>query len=208
MRPQPRGFHYSLDWRFLLPMANPQNLHLLREEDQDFVRALAQVGIRDSQLLSLSELRQVTERDIHAFVIPFGLPVAGIAAKSQGQVKFYTSVKRLLAPGGSLLVGFNNVWNIGARSPSRYLASTPRRITAQLRQAGFNSIRIFGAMPDLAIPEYIFDLDSRTIRFALQNRFRRKAGLLRILQVLTGGIGWTSVLQFMPCYFAFATCEG
>lgn len=205
---EPPLFHYSLDWRFLLPTANSPNLYLLREEDRDFVRALAQVGIRDSQLISLSELRQKTNGEIRAFVMPFGLPTAWASEKSHDQVEFYISVRRSLVPGGCLLVGFNNTWKIGVRPPARYLASTPRRITAQLRQAGFSSISILGAMPDLAIPEYIFSLDSRTIWFALQNRFRRKRGWLGILRVLIRTLGWTNVFNLMPCYFALATIEG
>lgn len=200
---QPRVFHYSLDWRFLLPIADAKNIYLLLEENEDFSQTLAQVGIDISQHVAFSDLRQNKSNEIQSFVIPFGLPSGRVSSKRDDQIQFYSSVRRLIAPGGHLLVGFNNVWNMRANSP--YHGCTPRRMRDQLQQAGFPSIQIFGVMPNLAIPAYIFDLESQPAEFALQNRFRRKPTVLRVLGVLLRTLGWKRLSNFLPCYFAVAT---
>jgi hypothetical protein len=205
LSPQPRVFHYSLDWRFLLPMADLQKIYLLLEGDRDLTQALAQVGIPVSQQLSFADLRRNKKTDIQSFVMPFGSPVSWTGAKHEDQVEFYFSLRQLLPPGGYLLVGFNNVWNLRANPQKKYYACTPRRMTDQLKQSGFQFIQIFGAMPTLAIPEYIFDLNSRTIQFTLQNRFRRKPAVLRSLRLLSEILGWKRISNFLPCYFAVAT---
>ena len=205
MGPQPRLFHYSLDWRFLLPLADPKKIYLFLEEDQDFSSAIQQVGIDASQQLSFSELQQKMDNDIQSFVMPFGIPVRWVNAKDEDQVAFYASTRRLISSDGCLLIGFTNAWGFRRNSQQTYHSSTPRRIIKQLRRAGFPSITIFGAMPNLAIPEYIFDLDFRTAQFALQNRFRRKPAVLRTLQGLSGVIGWKRISNFLPCYFVVAT---
>jgi hypothetical protein len=78
-------------------------------------------------------------------------------------------------------------------------------VETELNQAGYSSIQLFGAMPDLRIPEYIFDLDPRTILFALQNRFRRKPAVLRALRLLAWTAGPARLSNLLPCYFAVAT---
>lgn len=205
MGSQPRLFHYSLDWRFLAPLADTKKIYLLLEEDQGFSQAIQQVGIPTSQLRSFGELQQKMGDDIQCLVMPFGMPAREVTARSKDQVEFYSSIHRLVSSGCFFLVGFNNAWNLHAHSHKTYYPSTPRRIIKQLRQAGFKSIEIFGAMPNLAIPEYIFNLDSRTIRFAVQNRFRRKPALLSVLQVLSATMGWKRLSNFLPCYFVVAT---
>jgi hypothetical protein len=200
---QPRVFHYSLDWRFLLPIADAKDIYLLLEENKDFSQTLAQVGIDISQQVAFSDLRQNKSNNLQSFVIPFGLPSGWVSAKSEDQVEFYSSVRRLMISGGYLLVGFNNVWNARANSP--YHVCTPRRMGEQLKQAGFQSIQIFGAMPNLAIPTYIFDIESEPAQYALQNRFRRKPTVLRILRPLSRILGWKQLSNFLPCYFAVAT---
>lgn len=207
MGPQPRLFHHSLDWRFLLPLADPKKICLLLEHDRDFSQALEQVGIGASQQLSFPELGQSTNEDFHSIVLPFGIPVSWVTARHEDQVKFYSSLRRSISSGGCLLVGFNSVWNLRANLQKKYFPSTPRRIVTQLKQAGFQSLTLFGAISSLAIPEYIFDLDSRTIQFALQNRFRRKPAILRALRVLSVAIGSRYISNFLPCYFAVATVE-
>src|SRR5215211_2664516 len=205
MEPQPRHFQYSLDWRFLLPLTDTKQIGLLLEDEQDFNQTLEQVGIHMSQLLSFADFKHNTNNNLHSFVMPFGVPIGWANAKQEDQVEFYDSLRRLISSGGYLLVGFNNVWNLRAKSQEKYYPSTPRRIVHQLKQAGFPSVKMFGAMPNLAIPEYIFDLDSRAIQFALKNRFRRKVAVLRVLGALSGTIGLERLSNFLPCYFAVAT---
>lgn len=204
MQISPRVFRYSLDWRFLLPTEKAEAVTFLLEENEEFRQALAQVGMSPSRQLSFSEFRQTKISEIQSLVLPFGLPTKWVGANDRDQVEFYSSARRLIASDGYLLVGFNNIWNVRKSSRATYHASTPRRMVTQLKHAGFSSSKIFGAMPNLSIPEYIFDLHPPTIQFALQNRFRRKPSLVRALRVLSGVIGFARISHFLPCYFAVA----
>lgn len=198
LQPPPRAFSHSLDWRFLLPIADARSIHVLSDDDPDLGMALEQVGI------PISNPEPGGEQDVQAFVLPFGLPVRRGEIKKAAQVESYRSIRRSMRSGGYLLVGFNNRWDVRG-TPSRCQVSTPRQMRRQLTQAGFNSVTIFGAMPDLSVPEYIFELDARAIRFALLHRFRRKPVLLNIIQALAGTIGVHRLASFLPCYFALAT---
>lgn len=199
-----RVFKYSLDWRFLLPIADLSKARLLFEENKDFSQALEYVGIQASQRFSLSDVRNRKQEMIPFLVMPFGVPVGWVGSRSADRVEFYVSVRSFLEPGGTLLVGFNNSLDWRARLGAKYHSSAPQRVRKELIQSGFKSVQIFGAMPDLQIPEYIFEVDPRTMRFALQNRFRRKPAILKTLHVLSGIIGWKRLSHFLPCYFAVA----
>ena len=202
--PQPRVFNYSLDWRFLLPMTEPQKICLLLEENLDFSQTLEQVGIRVSQQLSLAELRDHKTDLFPLLVMPFGLPAGWVGSRHEDRVEFYFSIRRFIESGGHLLVGFNNVLNFRAKSQNTYQTSTPRRLAGELSQAGFKSVKMYGAMPNLRIPEYIFDLDPRALDFAMRNRFRRKPAVLKALRVLAATPGLQRITNFLPCYFAVA----
>ncbi|HSA99605.1 MAG TPA: hypothetical protein VLE49_03065 [Anaerolineales bacterium] len=201
--PEPRVFQYSLDWRFLLPIADPARIHVAFEEAADFSETLERIGIPVSNQLSDSNLR-VNERDnVHSFVLPFGLPIRWVSAQPADQIEFYRSIRHFICPGGYFLLGFRNSWS--SHSATGYHAATPDRVVAQLKQAGFHSIKMFGAMPNLSIPEYIFELSTQALYFTLQHRFRRKPVLLNMLQVLARTIGLARLSNFFPCYFAVAT---
>ncbi|HEY9528162.1 MAG TPA: hypothetical protein VIR02_13800 [Anaerolineales bacterium] len=202
--PKPRVFNYSLDWRFLLPVAQPQKICLLLEENLDFSQTLEQVGIHVSQQRSLSELRDRKDDRFQLLVMPFGLPTAWAGSRHQDRVEFYVSIRRFIDSGGHLLVGFNNILNFSAKPQNIYQTSTPRRLAGELGQADFKSVKMYGAMPNLRIPEYLFDLDSRALDFAARNRFRRKPAVLQALRVLSATIGLQRITNFLPCYFAVA----
>lgn len=202
--PQPRVFHYSLDWRFLLPKAEPLKTCLLFEENADFSQTLEQVGLRVSQQLTFSALRDQKKESFQLLVMPFGLPAGWVGPGREDQIQFYVSIRGFIDSGGHLLVGFNNVLNLRATPQAPYRASTPSRIAGELGQAGFKSVKIYGAMPNLRIPQYLFDLDPRVIHYALGNRFRRKPAVLQALRLIAGTIGWKRISNFLPCYFAVA----
>jgi hypothetical protein len=203
MESPPRVFHYSLDWRFLLPTADAKKLCLLLEENEEFSHALDPVGLRGTQQVSFLDLKDDRIQRFDSLAMPFGLSTGWAGKGHAAQVEFYVSIRRLLSSGGYFLVGFNNTWNLRASSPE-YYSSTPHRMAEQLKEAGFQSVKLFGAMPNLNIPEYIFETDSRTIQFALQNRFRRKPVVVRALRALSGTIGMHTLSNFLPCYFAVA----
>jgi hypothetical protein len=113
-------------------------------------------------------------------------------------------MRQSIGDAGHLLVGFNN--SRGGRSDpqTKYYFSTPHRITHQLQRAGFKVMKVFGVIPSLCIPEYIFDLNSQTINFALQHRFKRRPVLSALLQVLSRSTGLFFISEFLPCYFVLA----
>jgi len=104
-----------------------------------------------------------------------------------------------------LLVGFNNSLNDRSSLQTKYHSSTHRRVISQLQKAGFKTIKVFGVLSNLSIPEYIFDLNSQPMYFALLHRFKRKSVLLNLLQLLSHTVGLTGVSYFLPCYFVLAT---
>ena len=198
----PRVFNYSLDWRFLLPMADVSKIRVVLEEDADFSQTLERVGIPVSNQISFSDVKQNSREDTESLVLPFGLPVRWVSAQSKDQIEFYRSIQNFICPSGHFLIGFENRWN--SRSNTKYHPSAPRRVVRQLTQAGFRSIKIFGAMPNLRIPEHIFDLEDQALYFAIVHRFRRKAGLLRVIQIVSQTIGLSGLFGFLPCYFVVA----
>ena len=201
----PQVFRHSLDWRFLLPIADLHKGYFLFEDDAELSQALEHIGIHPSQRLSFSDFRNPKSDKNSFLVLPFGLPTGLVGTRSVDRIEFYSSARRFLAPGGTLLVGFNNSLSWSDHRGMNYYSFTPHHFRNELKQAGFMSVEMFGAMPDLRIPEYIFELDSRTLRFALQNRFRRKPAVLRALRILSGTFGWKSLSHFLPCYFAVTT---
>jgi hypothetical protein len=198
----PRVFRYSLDWRFLLPMADVSKIWVVVENDADFSQTLERVGIPVSNQISFSDVKQDRKDDTESLVLPFGLPVRWVSAQPKDQIEFYRSIRHLICPSGHILIGFESRWQAG--SNITFHPSTPRRIAHQLTQAGFRSIQIFGAMPDLRIPEYIFELQDQAIDFAMRHRFRRKTALLRVIQTVSHTVGLSRLSGFLPCYFAIA----
>ena len=157
-----------------------------------------------SQLADYLEFKQI-ENNIYSLVLPFGLPLRWVSANQAHQVEFFRSMRGFLDSSGYLLIGFNNSWNFRSTTQAKYHASTPRRIAYQLHQAGFKAIKVCGVMPNLRVPEYIFDLNAQAIHFALHHRFRRKPALLKFLQRFSAILGWTRIPAFLPAYFAVAT---
>lgn len=202
---QPQVFRYSLDWRFLLPIADVSGVYVLFEGDADFSHTLERVGIRVSNQLSFSTLRQHKDGQIGSLALPFGPSLKHVGADPDNEAEFYSYCRSLIIPGGRLLVGFDNILKLRADPESKYYSSTPARMVQRLNRAGFQSNKIFGVLSNLRIPETIFDLDSRAIHLALQNRFRRKPALLYALRVLAGTIGTARISNFLPSYFAVAT---
>jgi hypothetical protein len=201
---QPRVFQHSLDWRFLLPARDARTVYVLFEPDAEFSQSLAHVGVPASNQLSLSDFQQGKARDAQSLVFPFGLPVGRVGARPEEQISFYAFARSLLPSGSHLLIGFNHPWHRQARLARDYRSALPNQVANQLRQAGYTSIKLFGAMPDLRIPEYIFDLHPQTVYFALQNRFRRKPAVLRALRLLAATAGPARLSNLLPCYFAVA----
>ena len=201
---QPRVFNYSLDWRFLLPLSNPDKVFVLFEENSDFCQTLEHVGIPVSNQLSFLDIQQKEKNQVNSLVLPFGVPVQWVSGEQADQVEFFRSMRKLINEQGNLLVGFNNSRGYGSKTQTKYYSSTLQRIASQLQKAGFRVVNVFGVIPDLKIPEYIFELNDRPMDFALQHRFKRKPILLNLLQLLSHTAGLARISDFLPCYFVSA----
>jgi hypothetical protein len=203
-RSQPRVFNYSLDWQFLLPLSNPDKVFVLFEDNPDFCKTLEQAGIPISNQLSFLDIEQKPQSEASALVLPFGLPVHWVSGESADQIEFFRSLRKLTGEHGNLLVGFNNSWGYRAKTQTKYYSSTPQQMISKLQKAGFKTIKAFGVISNLNIPEYIFDLNPRSIYFALQHRFKRKPVLVSLLQLLSHTAGTARMSDFFPCYFVTA----
>jgi hypothetical protein len=200
---EPRVFRYSLDWRFWLPVSDPAKIQVAFEPDPDFSETLCHIGIPVSNQLCDPGLTADRRSAMQAFVFPFGLPVRWVSARPRDQIRFYRSVREQIGPGGYFMLGFGN--SRALRFDAAYHASTSARAADRLNQAGFKAIRVLGAMPDLRVPEYIFELDARSVRFVLLHRFRRKSVLLNMLKILMRTVGLIHMSGFLPCYYVLAS---
>lgn len=193
----PKVYRYSLDWRFFLPETDVQHLHVFFADDDEFSQALERVGIPRSNQHSFGELKSNSEMQVRSMVFPFGLPSA-----AEDPLAFLTTCRRWIEAGGSLMIGFNNALYRRGRSP--YQAARSRRLLFQLSRAGFQSIRVLGVMPNLSIPEYVFDLNLEPIQFAFAYRFRRKRFVRQTLVSLARVVGPARLADYLPCYLAIA----
>jgi hypothetical protein len=203
--PAQRVFNNSLDWRFLLPSSNVSETFVFFEDDLDFSQTLERVGIPVSNQGSFLDVAQQEKTDSASFVFPFGLPVRWVGKEQAEQIEFFHSISHLIGNTGTLLVGFNNSWGYRSDLQPKYHSSAPRRLVSQLQKAGFKMINVRGVIPTLRVPEYIFDLNSQTIHFALQHRFKRKPLISNLLQLISRAAGLVSLSDFLPCYFVLAT---
>ena len=202
---QPRVFHYSLDWRFLLPLSDPHRIFVFFEDNPDFCETLEYVGIPVSNQLSFLDIQQKPQKEASSLAFPFGVPVNWVSGEAADQIEFFRSIRKLLGEHGNLLVGFRNARGYRSNLAANYYRSTPQQMSTQLQKAGFKAIKRFGVIPDLNIPEYIFELNPRSLDFALQHRFKRKTLFLKLLQLLSHTSGMMHLFDFLPCYFVAAT---
>ena len=91
-RPQPRVFNHSLDWRFLLPLSNPEKTFVLFEDDFDFGLTLEKVGIPVSNQLSFLDIERKEKSEAASFVFPFGLPLRWVGEELADQIEFFRSM--------------------------------------------------------------------------------------------------------------------
>src|SRR5512141_3191110 len=96
--PQPRVFPYSLDWRFLLPVADPVNLRVAFENEPDFYEALERVGVPAAPWLLDSNFIEAERRNTHSLALPFGLPVRWVSAGTEEQIQLYRSIRQRICP--------------------------------------------------------------------------------------------------------------
>jgi hypothetical protein len=162
------------------------------------------VGIPVSNQLSFLDIDQKEKNQVNSLVLPFGMPVHWVSGEAADQVEFLRSMRKLISEHGNLLVGINNSRGYRSQTSTQYYSSTLQRMTSQLQKAGFKAVKVFGVIPDLNVPEYIFDLNARPLYFALQHRFKRKPVILNLLQLLSYAAGPMRLSDYLPGYFIAA----
>jgi SAM-dependent methyltransferase len=217
---------YGIDWRFLLPMRAAARTLILSDTWTDSSARFADL---EMQAISCHTVGAGSDADpwvsgaarpdgeprvvahpaqlpfaggsFDAVVIPFGIP-KGLLAAGYGAGRL-SALKRLLRPGGTLLLGFSNRWGFLRRGRRMGLAAGPASITRLLSRAGFGRRRLYAAVPNLDRPAYIFPLDQRPLQFFLRHGLlgKRGAALLRVLPI---PILTRLMPGMLPSYFVVA----
>jgi hypothetical protein len=183
---------FSVDWRFLLPVRPGARMLVLAEAGADF-----------AQYFSGLELTVVTARPGEAGDLRDRYDIVAIPLGIKSS-HLQPSLARLLKPGGLLLIGFRNRWGVRKRSSPRTGAFTRRGLQRALERAGFREMAVYGAVPDLAKPEYILPLRKQALSFFLHHRYpgRRAAALLRLTSL---PFFFALLSRTLPCYFMLAS---
>lgn len=188
---------HSTDWRHLLPLVDESKTLVLCQACGDIVGILHQAGIPMSvQQSDFTSLSNLVSKTVDAIVIPFGFP-------ENLHLDFFHLLRGILQESGVLLIGFENRWKLQRVGSAGIYVSMPRQLTYLLRQAGFASIDLYGVIPDLQIPEYIFPLTPQSLSFVLQQRYKRNLPLGLLRRLFTPALA-SQFSGFMPSYYAIA----
>jgi len=203
-RTDPALFTRGADWRFLLPVSKESHILLIGDELDAVVDLFRILDIAPSVLDSKSPFSVLpkpkpAQPDFDIVAIPFGIsPDGHLAWLSIADV--FRDIRERIRPGGAFLFGFTNVWV--RRNPKTFPAS-PGRVQRLLRQAGFASVDVYVAYPDLITPEYILPMKPSILSFALQFRLRNKLSTA-LLRVFSMPLVMGRVANLLPFYFAVA----
>lgn len=207
----------SADWRFLLPITKGSRILIIGGERNDYTELFGKLEVSavtwllgslpvggENNNYEQSKFDAVADLAAHSFppmyfdfvVIPFGFP----GDKLTHEVDVYQMIRRLIRPDGMMLIGFSNTLGLfrqGFRSDSFY--STPWCMMYKLRLAGYSQIDFYGAMPNLATPEFIFPLKAQLLSFTLQHRYRYK--LPAVLLYIFSSKPITTIFLYLLSYY-------
>lgn len=184
----------AVDWRLLFPTRTGGTILLIERGDSDFTRSLHKLNNSVQTAAGLADLPGRGAFDLVA--APLGWDAS--AQTSGGRAAALRTLRGLLRPGGSLLLGFTR------RDAS--LAA----MTRSLRGLGFRSIQFFAALPNLAAPEYIFPIEAQALSFVLAHRYENKLPrpVLRAATLVLHSPLMALVQNLLPNYFAVASDGG
>jgi SAM-dependent methyltransferase len=155
----------------------------------------------EAQVVAHPVLLPFADSSFDAVVIPFGIPKdlrdAGYGADG------LSGLRRMLRPGGTLLLGFSGHWGFLRRGRRMGRAARPASMGRLLAEAGFGGSRLYAAVPNLDRPAYIFPLRKRPLQFFLQHRFLGKRGAA-LLSVLPPRLLTRLIPGMLPSYFIVA----
>jgi len=198
----------SMDWRFLLPILPGIKILVVGQKCDELTQLFAKLEI-ESHLwdYDFSNPIKVVPFSLSQFdivIAPYGFSGKGLSSNPRRQREIYQTMQRLLKPGGTILVGFFNNWRFQRkRNPAPY-SSNPMQMTRLLQKAGYKDVKLYGAIPNLSIPDYILPLTRQTVGFWLEHQYWSKVPE-RLLPYLYSPIFTTVFYYFLPSYFAIAT---
>lgn len=178
--------NHAVDWRLFLPAQKMERILLIERGGSDFGRSFRELKIPVETISNTTDLPSSGNFDLVA--APLGLDASASLPTLRG----------LLRPGGSLLLGF-------ARRDVSLSA-----MTRSLHGLGFRSVQFFAAIPDLISPEYVLPLDAQALSFMLAHRYEHKLPRLA-LQAIAGGALFPFmeiVRHLLPNFFAVASDGG
>ncbi|MEB2334293.1 MAG: hypothetical protein OZ914_08265 [Anaerolineaceae bacterium] len=201
MRTNTFPLEHSADWRFLLPISANSACLLLGRGLGDVAQLFAQLGF-PTHLADFEELRRETPLLLTNF--DFALLPLGFAGNTLNkEVETLAEIAKMLRPGGRILLGFSNRYNIYPARSAATSPAAPARIRKALTAAGYAEAVFYAALPNLELAEYIFPLNRQAAAFVLDRRYQHKTPF--------GPQGWKALLgiaplllDLFPAYFATA----
>lgn len=98
-------------------------------------------------------------------------PVAN--PKSMAVVAGLQAAYHLTRPGGALYVGFSGRWAFRRLPRGEREGFTPEQVRRWLRQAGYSSFSVYGAIPNHQTPLYLFPLEGAVLGFVLRRHLKK-----------------------------------
>ncbi|MCZ2123474.1 MAG: hypothetical protein LC108_14545 [Anaerolineales bacterium] len=201
MRTNTFPLEHSADWRFLLPISANSACLLLGRGLGDVAQLFAQLGF-PTHLADFEELRRETPLLLTNFDFAL-LPLGFVGNTLNKEVETLAEIAKMLRPGGRILLGFSNRYNIYPARSAATSPAAPARIRKALTAAGYAEAVFYAALPNLELAEYIFPLNRQAAAFVLDRRYQHKTPF--------GPQGWKALLgiaplllDLFPAYFATA----
>lgn len=197
---------YSVDWRFLLPVHKKARMLVICGAQNDFDRSFQELGIPIETMsfdkLDLRHGMQSSPYEPQSFDVvaaPLGLNSTRRQGGRSELAQRLKWARTLIRPGGAILFGFSNRWDIRCRDQASSDASTIFEISRLLSGLGIETKCLYGAVPEPMAPEYIFPLDAQSLGFVLNHRYQHK--FPGMFLNLTKTSAMNILLHFLPFYY-------
>lgn len=197
----------STDWRFLLPVSHQSKVLVVGRKCDDYTRLFNNLEIAVASWeadFSVLPAKVFSPAIFDIVAIPLGLPDEMKNRNPQNYPETFQNLRSLLKPGGIILIGFLNSQAFQRKFIAGNYYTTPNGITRFLHRAGYEEITLYGAIPNLSAPEYLFPLTRQTIGFILEHRYRNKLPV-QFLSLLHNPVITALFSYFFPAYYAVAT---
>lgn len=197
---------FSADWNFLLSITPRTKLLVMGRDCSDYVGYFDQLGIETCAWEKDSFGPHEPNTTLAGFdivALPQGLFDKKLMMNHSQLQGVFQNLKHIVKPGGTLLIGFANVFGFRRRLFRAGFYSHPHFVRQALLDAGFVTVELFGVISKLATPDYIFPLTEPTVSFVLEHRYANQLPA-SFLPYLHAPAVAKIISKFMPAYFAIA----